>query len=280
MYYVESYCMIFWLYTLILKCGHWRLSYMECRVKIHPPSNLVYVNQNQLLHLCQSISVRDNMIHEIDKDALYGLKKLHTLKLVRCRLRFMPPVVHVKDTLLALILRGNLITYISHGYFKGFARLAILVLDKNHLVQFPDVRPLNQTLNTLFLSSNCISALPQNMIFSCCRLKYLRINENMLQTLNGSHFDGGNTAVKVSMSENPWRCDSSLAWLCNLDIGNFSEGSSVQQMQMSGRARFADYAKLKCAQPDLYAGVEIHTLSRFISSQYFVYTYIHRERGW
>ena len=210
------------------------------------------------------------MIHEVDKDALYGLKKLHTLKLVRCRLRFMPPVVDVQDTLLALILRGNLITYISVGYFKGFAKLAILVLDNNHLVQFPDVRPLNQTLKTLFLSSNCISEIPPNMISSCFYLTYLRINENMLQTLNGSYFDGENAAVKVFMSGNPWRCDSSLAWLCNLDIGNFSEGGSVQQFQMFGPARVADYAQLKCAQPALYAGVEIHYLSRFISTQHFV----------
>ena len=64
---------------------------------------------------------------------------------------------------------------------------------------------------------------PKNIISSCSHLKYIKISMNMLQTLRRSSFvDDENTIVKISMFGNPWRCDSALAWLCDLDIGNFS----------------------------------------------------------
>ena len=138
----------------------------------------------------QTISVLDNRIHKIDDGAFYGLNKLHTLKLVRCRLRLMPPVTDVKGTLRSLNLRRNLITFIPFGYFQGFVKLEALFIDQNRMVRFPDVRQLNQTLYMLYLSFNRIPVIPRNIISSCVHLKYLKMSMNMLQTLKRSFFDG------------------------------------------------------------------------------------------
>ena len=199
----------------------------------------------------------------MDTDALYGLNKLHSLVLEMCRLRSMPPVADVKDTLSNLAITQNLITYIPADYFKGFTKLQSLSLIFNRLAYFPDVRPLNLTLNALFLTENRITRIPQSVIPSCSKLKQLGITWNNLGTLNGSIFGGGHVAMEVFMSGNPWRCDSSLAWLCNLKYGNFTERFSGRQRQFRafGRARFSDYNLLECAQPDLYAGAKIRGLS-------------------
>ena len=215
----------------------------------------------------------DNRIREMDIDALFGLSKLHSLTLKRCHLRSMPPVAHVKDTLINLGVAQNLITHIPVDYFKGFVQLQTLFLSVNRLAQFPDVHPLNLTLNTLHLLSNRISLIPQSMIPSCSKLKQINIKRNRLVTLDGSLFVGRSVVMKVYMSDNPWICDSSLAWLCNLDYGNFTDDFLGRQLQirMYGRAGFSDYNFLECAQPDLYAGVKIRDLSMLMDIQSFVH---------
>ena len=135
----------------------------------------------------------------------------------------MPPVIDVKGTLRSLDLRGNLITFIPFGYFKGFVKLQTLFIEQNRMVRFPDVRPLNQTLYMLYLSYNRIPAISQKYNFLLFSLEIYKISMNMLKTLRRSSFvDDENTIVKISMFGNPWRCDSALALLCDLDIGNFS----------------------------------------------------------
>ena len=113
----------------------------------------------------------DNRIREMDIDALFGLSKLHSLTLKRCHPRSMPPVAHVKYTLINLGVAQNLITHIPVDYFKGFVQLQTLFLSVNRLTQFPDVHPLNLTQNSLYLLSNRISLIPQSMIPSCSKLK-------------------------------------------------------------------------------------------------------------
>ena len=169
-------------------------------------------------------------------------------------------------TLRNLAITYNFITYIPVDYFKGFTTLQTLFLTMNHLIQFPDVHPLNHTLKSLFLLLNRIKIIPQSVIPSCPKLKQLNIKRNMLQTLDGSLFVGRSAAMRVTMSANPWRCDSSLAWLCNLEYGNFTEDISGRQLQlrMFGRARFSEYNFLECAQPHLYARAKIRDLSMII----------------
>ena len=209
----------------------------------------------------------------MDIDALFGLSKLHSLTLKRCHLRYMPPVAHVKDTLINLGVAQNLITHIPVDYFKGFVQLQTLFLSVNHLAQFPDVHPINLTLSSLSLLSNRISLIPQSVIPSCSKLKEINIKRNRLVTLDGSLFVGRTAAMKVYMSDNPWICDSSLAWLCNLDYGNFTDDFSGRQLQIRvyGRAGFSDYNFLECAQPDLYAGLKIRDLSMLMDIQSFVH---------
>ena len=71
----------------------------------------------------QQIFIVNNVIHNMSIDAFYGLNNLQSLRLERCLLRHMPPIAHVKDTLLSLFVPGNLIAYISDGYVKTFVIL-------------------------------------------------------------------------------------------------------------------------------------------------------------
>ena len=215
----------------------------------------------------------DNRILGMDADALYGLNTLHSLTLDRCHLRSMPPVADVKDTLINLAIIQNLVTYIPADYFKGFAQLQTLSLMYNRLAQFPDVYPLNHTLNTIYLVVNRITQMTQSVIPSCSKFKQFSVRRNKLVTLNGSIFGGGHVVMEVSMLDNPWRCDTSLAWLCNLEYGNFTEEFSGRKLQipMFGRARFSDYNLLEYAQPDLNAGAKIRDFSMLMG----VETYMH-----
>ena len=259
--------------SLVLKSPYWGLFFVDCCKKMNQSRKRFLLTVNfsySSIIFSQTVSVIDNRIHKIDDGAFYGLNKLHTLKLVRCRLRLMPPVTDVKGRLRSLDLRRNLITFIPFGYFQGFVKLEALFIDQNRMVRFPDVRQLNQTLYMLYLSYNRIPVIPRNIISSCFHPKYLKMSMNMLQTLRRSFFDGENTVVKVSMFGNPWRCDSALAWLCDLDIGNFIHDGLSEQFPMFGRARFSDYTELRCAQPDLYAGVKIIELSKLMKAQYYV----------
>ena len=112
----------------------------------------------------QKIFIVNNVIHNMSIDALYGLNNLKSLRLERCLLRHMPPISHVKDTLLSLFVPGNLITYISDGYFEDFRDLTVLSIAKNYMTQFPDVSPIYQTLHTLSLHSNRIHTIPNVMV--------------------------------------------------------------------------------------------------------------------
>ena len=219
-------------------------------------------------------------------DAFYGLNNLQSLRLERCLLRHMPPIAHVKDTLLSLFVPGNLIAYISDGYFEDFRDLTVLSVAKNYLTQFPDVSPIYQTLHTLSLHSNRIRtipsfmvdntfialkylmlwennihAIPTRLLSHCPNLRELLINDNNLRTLDHSVFEGNHSTVRVTLSGNPWRCDSALAWLCDLHFENYNNEGFVTQFKTFKRAGIPDYGRLICTGPDLYDGIKIIHLS-------------------
>ena len=236
----------------------------------------------------QQISVRNNVIHDMSIDALHGLKRLKRLHIERCRLRRMPAMGHVKDTLQSLMITENSITHIPDGYFDGFLQLTRLDLAKNCLTQVPDVSPVHQTLITLsvlsnyiseiphfmgdnilislkslILSNNNIQAFPPSLLSKFPNLQEFFISINNLHTLDESVFGGIHAVVLVRLSGNPWICDSALAWLCDLKLKNYSFMGFAKQFKSYGHIGITDYERLVCAGPDRYEGMDIFHLSRF-----------------
>ena len=75
--------------------------------------------------------MHNNIIHDMNIDALYGLNNLGNLRLDRCLLRRMPYIADVKDTIHTLTVTRNLITHIPDGYFDDLPKLAMLNLANN-----------------------------------------------------------------------------------------------------------------------------------------------------
>ena len=236
----------------------------------------------------QRITVRNNVIHNMSIDAFYGLKNLKRIHLEQCRLRRMPPIVQVKDSLQSLLIIGNKIAHIPECYFHGLRQFTTLSLAENCLTQFPDVSPVHQTLFTLSLRSNYISEIPHFMVDNIFislkslmlsnnkiykltssflsnipNLQELFILNNRLHTLDESVFGGTHTAMVVILAGNPWRCDSALAWLCDLPLSNYSLRVFFKQYRTYGHTGVTDYGRLKCAGPDVFAGIDIMHLCMF-----------------
>ena len=217
-------------------------------------------------------------------DAFYGLDNLGNLRIDRCLLRLMPPIADVKDTLHTLWITRNLITHIPAGYFEDLPQLTTLDLSNNQLPHFPDVSPINRTLHTLSLRSNYIitipsfmvttifialeflslrdnniHTLPPSFVSNCPNLRQLFIAKNNLLTLDKSIFDVEGAMI-LSLSGNPWRCDSALAWLCDLDFMNHRMDGVVRQFKTYGRVGIRDYVDLVCTGPRVFAGMNIKNL--------------------
>ena len=234
----------------------------------------------------QKISVVNNVIHDMNVDALHGLNNLKQLRLERCLLRRMPPICHVKDTLHTLIINGNSVANIPGGYFDDCDKLAVISLANNKLTHFPDVSPIHQSLTSLSVISNQISTIPifmvenkfvslkylmvsdnkihsfpPSLISTCPNMQEFFITNNNLHTLEKSAFEGKHSGVTVTLAFNPWSCDSALAWLCDVQMKNYSYGGIVREYKTYGLVRIRDYGHVTCEWPRLYAGVGIKYLS-------------------
>ena len=120
---------IFYIY---LYRHHTRCFTGKCHHILWIHNTLLYWDSVISIFVClQQISIVNNVIHNMSIDAFYGLNNLKGLRIERCLLRHMPPIAHVKDTLLSLFVPGNLIAYISDGYFEDFRDLTVLSIAKN-----------------------------------------------------------------------------------------------------------------------------------------------------
>ena len=237
------------------------------------------------------ISAEDNIIITMDVGALSGLAMLQVLLLKRCQLRQMPPVVDtVKYTLEVLNLHGNRISTIGPDYFEGFVTLTLLQLSGNQLKTIPDLGPLSGTLIHLSFISNCITdishslyantfaaltsiKLADNLIANvpCCvfskwpSLAEFDISYNYLHSFPFPEFLVFNARKDVFMrlGFNRWRCDSALAWLAELDIGEVVRMGSTRRYSRSGFVWFLDYDIIRCAGPPRHARIRLLKLSKF-----------------
>ena len=73
-------------------------------------------------------------------------------------------------------------------------------------------------LEYLTASDNKINIIPSGLFKNWPNLRQFIITKNKLRTLDISIFEGRDDAVVVSLSGNPWWCDSALTWLCDLHL--------------------------------------------------------------
>ena len=244
----------------------------------------------------QEISVTDNVIYTMQTKALHGLNNLIRLILKRCHLREMPPVVaSVKRTLQMLNVKDNNITTIQQYYFDGFEDLRYLILSKNKLKIFPNIHPISGVLKDLLVTSNFITEIPPTLskqlfpslkmislarnriadiplgIFSRLPSLYaFDIQRNKLSTFKLPDFFVYNVTdeLLLNLGGNPWRCDSALAWLADLDTGVIKLFGSSGLFPRLGRIWFLSYKMVCCHGPTQHAGKCIFDMSKFCSMFY------------
>ena len=233
----------------------------------------------------QKISVVNNMIHIINDDAFDGLSSLILLILINCKLRQMPPVNTVKDTLQLLNVRGNAITEIPQRYFEDFTSLKQLFISNNKLMEIPDVSPARCTLQgvklsfnnitsipsslfdhiypfltSVWLSRNKIKTIPTGLLSAWPKIQVFGIDRNKLNRIDKYLFDDGNgtSYVEIHLLHNPWRCDSALSWFAELNIESHKDMyGTLLSYGIYGRWHFRSYAAMVCAEPQAYAGKRI-----------------------
>ena len=64
----------------------------------------------------------------------------------------------------------------------------------------------------------------------------------------------------MSSFDNPWRCDSALAWLCDLPIMDHKIKGMVKKYETYGRVGINDYDLLECTAPRMHEGIYIKHL--------------------
>lgn len=219
--------------------------------------------------------------------AFYGAFHLTHLILEYCNLTVLPPSRDIAKSIWKLSLENNNISHLPDHYFDDFTSLAMLQLAFNHIPVIPDLRHISRSLSlltmdsnmlqsipttmydttyhslsTLYLSDNQISKLTEHMLQAWPMLKYLLLMKNKFRRLeNLTNFScnlqtGKWYPTRLSMWQNPWRCDRELAWV----------------IEMQKRPIYCQYDKIilndiygwVCAEPPLFKGQSISHLGRLL----------------
>ena len=222
--------------------------------------------------------------------AFLGLTALRLLELNKCQLRTMPPVTDsIKHTLVVLYLHDNLITNVHRTYFQGFVKMLTLSLAKNRLTQIPDLSPLSSTLRWLVISENAITKISHILYEEkYLALGYISLRKNMIKeipidvylawpaiyriVMRGNNLSSfclpislllnSTPNIRLQLGHNPWRCDSGLTLLLELNKGPLKIDDSWNQGRKLGSVWISDYPDMECAEPPPFAGMWLGDLSK------------------
>ena len=138
----------------------------------------------RLLFCLQTLSIRGKTIRRFHSDAFLGLHVLKTLKLKYCNINVTPPLDPTKYTLEMLSLQANDLVYIEASYFMGFRRLATVNLSFNRLSTIPNITPLAGILLSFDIAHNSVLSL-KPFLFNVCftNLRYLYVSNNKIREL-------------------------------------------------------------------------------------------------
>ena len=202
----------------------------------------------------------------------------------------MPPVTDsVKQTLLIFSVCGNRIARVHSTYFEGFLKLTAVHFSDNELIQIPDLRPISSTLDYLLLTGNCLTEIsPVLYEDKFPVLAYIRLDENQIKTIptgvysawpaiRSIRIDVNNLTtfklpkflvinstdnIRMEMGVNPWRCDSALSLLVEMDTGIMEVDRMWRQYPRLGPVWIMDYPYMDCTEPPWLVGKWLGELSK------------------
>ena len=136
----------------------------------------------------QVLKLGHGAIGVIEDGAFIGLVRLKELSLTNCKLKEMPPLSPVKDSMETLELRRNSLSSTSNDYFNDFHKLHTIDLGNNSLEVAPNVSALNDQLKTLKIPFNKIITLDSLTSAVYPQLFRLDVAGNRLTQLTRSMF--------------------------------------------------------------------------------------------
>lgn len=184
--------------------------------------NLIeYVEEGSLptLKFLRYLALDTNVISDIHGNAFDGFTALESLNLADNNFTNVPTTQLSKlSNLLQLNLSGNFFTNLSPVAFRGLFQLRELNLNGIGTLTKIDVRTFvdNINLETVSLNDNiALAKLPTRLFHGNPRLTRISIRNNMLSTLEASHFPL-DQLTSLQIGDNPLYCNCSLMWLWKL----------------------------------------------------------------
>ncbi|XP_026328106.1 leucine-rich repeat-containing G-protein coupled receptor 4-like [Hyposmocoma kahamanoa] len=172
------------------------------------------------------LSADDNMLTEVEDNALEALRALRTLRLARNQLRAPPaaalaPLARLQyldlsgnligelgeealpplPSLHTLLLRHNRISHVEPRAFTGVPALRVLRLEDNLLTELPAALQLLPQLEDLWAGGNRVEWAGPETLAGCGRLAWLDLRRNPLSSLHPRSLDRLPNLETLLMSE-------------------------------------------------------------------------------
>ena len=131
--------------------------------------------------------------------------------------------------------------------FRNLKQLRSLTLSKVNMYNIQSgMFTGTDKLEFLDLSSNYISVLFRGALKNQIQLTTLNLDSNEIHRLNKTSLPVTRDYLNLSLSNNPWSCDCSLYWFCQLLTRNKSDNSKVILVN--------DSSQYVCSSPSYMAG--------------------------
>lgn len=186
--------------------------------------NTLDLTGNRLLRLPQSIFshvslhslvLKNNMIESADAEWFDHNSSLTWLDLSGNRLTHVPAaLLHKLPNLETLDLSDNQLQELQADALTQLHRLESLNLAGNKLSSLePTIFTHNLRLSQLFLQQNELRELPASLLQGLQNLQLLLLNQNQLQRLPSGLLEDRKSSFQISLSGNPWVCDTGMDYL-------------------------------------------------------------------
>ncbi|KAF7987344.1 hypothetical protein HCN44_003106 [Aphidius gifuensis] len=168
---------------------------------------------NELDHL-QSLSIQENKILQVD-DNLFE---------------------NIADTLETLVLDdaiNNTNIFINMTKNCHLSKVQLLSLQRNHFDNLPD-NFFNDTPNilSLYMDWSNIKTINSSIFKSTTKIQQIFLNNNQLTTLPANIFNPiikKNSNLRITMIDNPWKCDCKFLWIKNIMNNNPNLFSTIPE---------------------------------------------------
>ena len=200
------------------------LSVVRCGLVLAP-------NIQPLAPSLRDLRLHQNNITGFPSSYFNGCNLLSLVSLAHNKIRSIPDITDVCDTLKTLYMNDNILTDISMLHQVQLPRLEMLHLSNNHIVSFP---------------------YPQ---WVWPRLIVLNLQENFLDSITYKWF--WNAVVRLTMitERNPWNCSQDLCWVQQCSL--VTENHSPRYKCGRNGYWFLPDGGLQCTSPQVWKGQRI-----------------------